>query len=103
MAAKQKNCTNGCFSLFLSSVAQFGANFHIEFSCLAARAAWFTTGLFCFGYPLDSRANDLRLCLAQESVLEGEAGDSGFKGTLPVARKLRGVGNGLYNSVDAFP
>lgn len=93
---------------FVSLRRQSCRSIHTFFSLfgLATRASCTTTGLFCFGYLLDSRANDLHLCLTQERVLEGAAGDSGFKGILPVAMKLGGFDNWLYDSgnvVDPFP
>lgn len=54
-----------------------------------ARAAWFTKGLFCFGYLLDSGANDPRLFGAQECELKEAAGETRAKETVPVARERR--------------
>lgn len=102
--------SNTCYyvkkDLFLLLNGRFCPIFHSQVLNSFAGAAWFTTGLFCFGYLPDSWANDQRLCLTQEGVLEGAVGDSGFKGSLLVAKKPGGVDNWLYDSgnvVDSFP
>lgn len=77
-------------SLFLSSSVRLRANSHKRYiKVLANWAAWFTTGLFCFGYLPDSGANDPRPNLAQGSVLRGAVGETRLKGAVPVTRECR--------------
>lgn len=101
---------NTCYyvkkDLFLLLNGRFCPIFHSQVLNSFAGVWRFTAGLFCFGYLPDGWASDQRLCLAQERVLEGAVGDSGFKGTLPVAKELRGFENGLHDSgivFDPFP
>lgn len=89
-------------NLFLSFSGPFCPISHKFLLKSFAGARRFTVGLFYFGYLPDSGANDPRLCLTHERVLEGAVGDSGFKGTLRVARNLPGVENWLHDSVDVF-
>lgn len=106
VSLKLNNCINDEKILFLRILGRLWSISFFEYLVLANWAAWFTTGLFCFGYLPDSWANDQRLCLAQERVLEGAVGDSGFQGTLPVATKPGGFDNWLHDSgdvVDSFP
>src|ERR1700744_445850 len=84
---------NTCFyepnNLFLSFNGPFCPISHRILLKSFAGARWFTTGLFCFGYLLDSGANDPRLIGAQECELKEAVGETRAKETVPVAREHR--------------
>jgi hypothetical protein len=78
-------------SLFLLLPARLWAISRNKYKVLANWAAWFTTGLFCFGYLQDSGAKDPHLSLAS-----GDAGSRGLQGNdrgRPLFRPQKGWGD----------